>query len=287
MRPVILDGKKRAKQIGSALKRKLKLLSQSVGSSPSLTALQVGDDKASCIYLESQKRHAERLGIRYNIYRFKNRVSEKKLIRQIARLNADNNTNAMIVQMPLPKSVDKERVYSAISPDKDAEGLNPQNLGKLFLNKTSVVPPTASAVMELIKMTKADLYGKEALIIGHSDIVGKPLSILLLNKFATVRVSHIATSKRGNLKHHIREAELLVAAAGIPALIKGSWLKKGSIVIDVGINNLKGRIVGDVEFEAAKKRASYITPVPGGVGPLTTAMLMRNCIELFKIQKGL
>jgi methylenetetrahydrofolate dehydrogenase (NADP+)/methenyltetrahydrofolate cyclohydrolase len=160
-------------------------------------------------------------------------------------------------------------------------------MGRLFSGSAVIIPPTAAAAMELIRKSNVKLYGKEVVIVGHSDIAGKPLAILLLNEFATVSVCHIATYETKNLKAHVNKAEILVVAVGKPNLIKGEWIRKGAIVIDIGINKLGDKIVGDVEFTKASEKASYISPVPGGVGPVTTAMLMKNCINLFKLQRGL
>jgi methylenetetrahydrofolate dehydrogenase (NADP+)/methenyltetrahydrofolate cyclohydrolase len=169
---------------------------------------------------------------------------------------------------------------NAIAPEKDAEGMHPENLGKVLLGSFSVAPCTAQAALTLIESTAINLYGKEAVIVGHSEIVGKPLSMLLLNKFATTMVCHIATGERGVLPEHVKRAEILVVAVGKAGLIKGEWIKEGAIVIDVGINRVGEKIVGDVEFEKAFERAAFITPVPGGVGPLTVTMLMRNVVNL-------
>jgi len=187
--------------------------------------------------------------------------------------------------MPLPSQIDYKKISQFILPEKDVEGMNPENIGKILFGKAKILPCTPAAVMELIKETGVDLYGKEVVIVGHSEIVGKPLSLLLLDKFATVTVCHIGTSQAKKLDEHVRKAEILIVAVGKPCLIKGDWIKEGSIVIDVGINKVGDKIVGDVEFEEAKERASFITPVPGGVGPLTVVMLMRNLVEATKLQE--
>ena len=186
--------------------------------------------------------------------------------------------------MPLPAQIDYKKISENILPDKDIEGMHPANIGKMIFGKARLVPCTPAAAMELINASGVDLYGKGVVIVGHSEIVGKPLALLLLEKFATVTVCHIGTSKAGKLEEHIRRAEVLIVAVGKAGLIKGELIKEGAIVIDVGINRVGDKIVGDVEFEAAEKRASYITPVPGGVGPLTVTMLMRNLVEAAKLQ---
>jgi len=184
----------------------------------------------------------------------------------------------------VPKGIDAKRLVNIIRPEKDAEGMHPENLGRILLGDYNIGPCTAMAVMALLESTGVKLYGKEAVVVGHSEIVGKPLSLMLLNKFATTTVCHIATGERGVLCEHVKRGEVLVVAVGKAALIKGGWIKEGAIVVDVGINKVGDKIVGDVEFEGASQRASYITPVPGGVGPLTTTILMRNTVELFKSQ---
>ncbi|MFC1805047.1 bifunctional 5,10-methylenetetrahydrofolate dehydrogenase/5,10-methenyltetrahydrofolate cyclohydrolase [Candidatus Omnitrophota bacterium] len=207
------------------------------------------------------------------------------LIDFIKKLNAEKSVNGIIVQMPLPQAIDYKKISSFIAPEKDAEGMHPANIGKIVFGKAKLLPCTAAAVMELIKLSGVDLNGREVVVVGHSEIVGKPLSLLLLDKFATTTVCHIGTSKAGKLEEHVKGAELLVVAVGKAGLIKGDLIKEGAVVIDVGINRVEGKIVGDIEFEAAGKRASQITPVPGGVGPLTVTMLMRNLVEAVKLQK--
>jgi methylenetetrahydrofolate dehydrogenase (NADP+)/methenyltetrahydrofolate cyclohydrolase len=286
MRAIILDGSKKADEIKRELSGKIKLLKHSIGSVPRLAALQIGEGSAFSVYANSQKRIAGTINMDYELVKLAASISEQDLIEKIIQLNKDKNINGIILQSPLPEGFDVIKITSFISSDKDVEGISPENKGKLLLNAYKVVPPTASAAMELINLSGIDLYGKEAAIIGHSGIVGKPLAMLLLDKFATVTVCHIATSEKGNLIEHIRRAEVLIVAVGKPKLVKGEWIKEHAVVIDIGINKVDGKIVGDVEFDKASERASYITPVPGGVGPLTTTMLMRNCVELFQKQKG-
>jgi methylenetetrahydrofolate dehydrogenase (NADP+)/methenyltetrahydrofolate cyclohydrolase len=232
--------------------------------------------------VNAQKKAAELLGIGYELSVCPANMSQRDAERLINDLNKDNNVTAIILQLPVPKGIDARKLSGLIAPSKDAEGMHPQNLGKILLANYKIGPCTAMAVMELLESTKAKLYGKEAVIVGHSEIVGKPLSLMLLNKFATTTVCHIATGERGVLADHVRQAEILIVAVGKPGVVKGEWIKEGAIVIDVGINRVGDKIVGDVEFDVASQRASYITPVPGGVGPLTTTILMRNTVELFK-----
>ena len=209
-------------------------------------------------------------------------ISQAEAENLIKEMNGDDSITAIILQLPVPIRIDAKRLMSLISPSKDAEGMNLENLGNIISGQYRIGPCTAMAVMELLESTKINLYGKEAVVVGHSEIVGKPLALMLLNKFATTTVCHIATGERGVLPEHVKRAEVLISAVGKPGIIKGDWIRDKAVVIDVGINKIGDKIVGDVEFDGASRRASYITPVPGGVGPLTTTMLMRNTVELFK-----
>jgi methylenetetrahydrofolate dehydrogenase (NADP+)/methenyltetrahydrofolate cyclohydrolase len=184
----------------------------------------------------------------------------------------------------MPPQIDPQRVSAVIDPRKDIEGIHPQNSARRFFAKARIGSCTALAVMELIESTGVDLAGKEAVVIGHSEIVGRPVSMLLLDKLATTTICHVGTDRAGRLEEHVRRADVLVVAVGRPRFIKGDWVKPGAIVIDVGINVVGGHVVGDVEFEAAKQRAGYISPVPGGVGPVTVMMVMKNTVEAFKLQ---
>jgi len=216
----------------------------------------------------------------------KGNISQGELTDFIEKLNKDKDVTAVIVQLPLPKQINSRIIPEFIDAKKDAEGMNPVNLGKVLLADHTIAPCTPLAVMELLKLSGVNLYGKEAVVVGHSEIVGKPLSLMLLKEFATTRVCHIATGERGSLADHVKEAEILVVAVGKAGLVKGEWIKKKAIVIDVGINRVGDKLVGDVEFDEAARRAGFITPVPGGVGPLTVTMLMKNVIEAYKVQNG-
>jgi len=271
----LLEGKLIAAQLRDILLKKI----QASGKILHLASIQVGENSASEVYIKSQRKNAELLGIEYAPHKLESSINHDELIGVIETLNKDLRVNGIILQMPLPAHIDYKKISEHIAPGKDIEGMHPQNMGKLIFGKAKVLPCTASAVMELIDFTGVDLNGKEAVIVGHSEIVGKPLSLLLLDKLATVTVCHIGTSIAGRLEEHVKRAEILVAAAGKAGLIKGSWIKEGAIVVDVGINKAGDKIVGDVEFEEAQQRAAWITPVPGGVGPLTVAMLMRNLVE--------
>ncbi|MFA5356714.1 MAG: bifunctional 5,10-methylenetetrahydrofolate dehydrogenase/5,10-methenyltetrahydrofolate cyclohydrolase [Candidatus Omnitrophota bacterium] len=278
----LLEGKPLAEKI----KEEIRQQAASLKNKPVLASIQAGENAGAEAYVKSQKKAADALGIDYQFHKLTADTTEASLIEFIQKLNSDSSVNGIIVQMPLPAGVDYKKISGFILPDKDAEGMHPDNIGKIVFGKARILPCTPAAVMELLNSTGIDLYGKEAVIVGHSEIVGKPLSLMLLDKFATVTVCHIGTSKAGKLEEHIGKAQILVVAVGKAGLIKGEWIKEGAIVIDVGINRVADKITGDVEFEAAEKRASYITPVPGGVGPLTVTMLMRNVVEAAKLQQG-
>lgn len=281
----LLDGKELAAAIKERLKSDIEKLKSEHKIIPKLVSIQVGENPASEVYLKSQRKNAEGLGIDYHIEKLEARASQDDLIRVVNKLNKDRAVHGIIVQMPLPVHIDAKLISRYISPLKDVEAVHPQNMGEIVFGNARVLPCTAAACMELLNsIGSLKLYGKEAVVVGHSEIVGKPLALLLLNKFVTTTVCHIATGERGNLPEFVKKAEILIVAVGKAGLIKGEWVKEGAIVIDVGINRVGDRIVGDVEFEKAQERASYITPVPGGVGPLTVAMLMKNLVEAFKIQ---
>lgn len=280
----LLEGKPIAEKIKEEIRRQI----LSLKSKPVLASVMAGDNAGAEAYVRSQQKSAQSLGIDYQFHKLARDTAEGQLIEFIQKLNSDNSVNGIIVQMPLPGQIDYKNISRFISPEKDIEGVHPANIGKIVFGvstgKAGLLPCTAAAVMELLKETGVDLYGKEAVVVGHSEIVGKPLALLLLDKFATVTVCHIGTSKAGKLEEHVKKAEVLIVAVGKAGLIKGEWIKEGAIVIDVGINRVGDKIVGDVEFETAEKHASYITPVPGGVGPLTVTMLMRNLVSAAKSQ---
>ncbi|MDD5072809.1 MAG: bifunctional 5,10-methylenetetrahydrofolate dehydrogenase/5,10-methenyltetrahydrofolate cyclohydrolase [Candidatus Omnitrophica bacterium] len=264
----ILDGKELASKLKAQLKREVGAIKKKYGRTPMLSVIQVGVHKPATIYINSQEKLARELGIKYRKVCLGASVSQDELIRAIKKLNRDKATTAVMLGLPLPKTINLKQTIFYIDPSKNVERVN----------------PTASAVMEIIRSTGISLFGREAVVVGHGELVGKPIAMSLLDKLATVTVCHIGTAARGDLKDHISRAEVLVVAVGKPNLVKGGWIKKGAIVVDVGITKVGGRIVGDVEFDTAKKRAGFITPVPGGVGPLTVIMSMCNCMALFKEQ---
>lgn len=278
----LLEGKPLAEKIKEEIKQK----AASLKNKPVLASIVVGDNAGAQAYAKSQKKAAEELGIEYQFHKLGADITQDTLIVQsILKLNEDESINGIIIQMPLPSHIDYKKISEFILPDKDVEGMHPDRIGNLIFGRSKILPCTPAAVMELLNSTGIDLYGKEVVIVGHSEIVGKPLALLLLDKFATVTVCHIGTSKAGKLEEHVKKAEVLIVAVGKAGLIKGDWVKEGAIVIDVGINRVGDKIVGDVEFEQAAKRAAYITPVPGGVGPLTVIMLMRNLVACAESQQ--
>lgn len=282
----LLEGKPIATQITKEVKKEVKKLSKS-GITPSLAAVQVGENSASMAYIKRQKKSCEKVGLNYILHQFESNISESELIDNINKLNEDESVNGIILQMPLPKDINARNAQMSISDKKDVEGVTPGSLGLIVLEQPRLVPCTAMSAIKLLDSTGVEVRGKEAVVIGSSAIVGKPIALLLLQEdryFATTTVCHIATSESGMLEEHVKKAEILVAAAGVPELVKGEWIKEGAIVLDVGMNRVKGKWVGDVEFDAAKEKASYITPVPGGIGPITVAMLIKNTVEATKWQ---
>ena len=282
MSAVLLEGKIIAEGLKAKIALEIEVIKAKHGRAPKLAALQIGENASSAVYVKAQKKVAQTLGIEYELKALPDTISRAGAENLVKEMNKDESVTAVILQLPVPESIDAKRLINMISPSKDAEGMTPENLGKIISGQYRIGPCTAMAVMELLESTKVNLYGREAVVVGHSEIVGKPLALMLLNRFATTTVCHIATGERGVLPEHVKRAEILITAVGKPGIIKGDWIKEGAIVIDVGINRVGDKILGDVEFEAASRKAAYITPVPGGVGPLTTTILMRNTVELFK-----
>jgi methylenetetrahydrofolate dehydrogenase (NADP+)/methenyltetrahydrofolate cyclohydrolase len=271
----ILDGKSLAAQIRSELKRKVEALAQR-GIRPGLAVILAGDDAASRVYVKNKVLASEQTGVASSLFEFPASVSESELLHRVEALNADPAVHGILVQLPLPRHVDAARLLQAVSPEKDVDGFHEANLGALLAGEPRVVPCTPAGVMRLLERAGVPLAGRRAVVIGRSNIVGKPLALLLLQKDATVTVCH---SKTADLENVGRQADILVAAIGRAKLVGPSLVKPGACVIDVGVNRLAGGgIAGDVDFEAVKNVAGWITPVPGGVGPMTIAMLLENCI---------
>lgn len=276
----ILDGKKLREKILTELKREIETFSQK----PSLVVILVGDNPASKIYVNNKKKTAQNLGINSEVINYPSNITEQELLNKIDELNNDKNVTAILVQLPLPEHISKENVINAISPSKDVDGFTPYNFGKLFSGSEPIVYPcTPKGILLLLDEYQIELEGKHAVIVGRSNIVGRPLSQMLLNRNATVTVCH---SRTKNLADIIKTADIVVSAAG-KNVIKGEMLKSGCVVVDVGIfKDENGKTRGDVDFETSSKVASYISPVPGGVGPMTIASLMLNTVELFIKNRG-
>lgn len=271
----ILNGKQVAAEIRAELKTRAEALRKD-GVVPCLAVLLAGDDPASKIYVRNKKRACEEIGIESRELLFPESVTEEELIAQIRALNEDPAVDAMLVQLPLPRHINEARVLAEIAPEKDADGFHVVNAGRLFTGQTSVLPCTPAGCMELLRRANVEFSGKHAVVVGRSNIVGKPMAMLLLNEHCTVTVCH---SRTKDLARFTRDADILVAAVGRPGMITGDMIKPGAAVIDVGINRLdNGKLMGDVDFESAEPVAGAITPVPGGVGPMTIAMLMQNAI---------
>jgi len=258
---------------------------------PRLVAVMVGDNPGARSYAKMQRKSCDEVGILYELKEFGESISEADLIAAVDELNQDDSVHGIILQMPVPEHMNARAVQAAIAPVKDVDGVNPANLGAVVMGRVEGAPCTAQAVVRLVEETGIDLYGAEVVVVGHSEIVGKPVALLLLDKFATTTVCHIGTSDAGMLEQHTTGADILIVAAGVPGLIKGNMIKSGATVIDVGINRIKDeegntKMVGDVEFESASKVAGTITPVPGGVGPVTTAMLLQSTLYAYQSQQG-
>lgn len=271
----IIDGKSIAKKIREDIKEKALLLRQK-SIIPTICVIIVGDNKASRSYVNSKHKACEQNGINSLIKEFKEDIKEEKLLEEIDKLNNDKNIHGILVQLPLPKHINAMKVLEKISPEKDVDGFNPINVGKLNLGIATLIPCTPLGIIKLIESTKEDIEGKNALVIGRSNIVGKPVASLLLNKNATVTIAH---SKTTNLKDLIEKADIIVSCVGKAHFLTQDFLyKSNAIIIDVGNNYKDGKLVGDVDFENVKDKVKYISPVPGGVGPMTITMLMHNTL---------
>lgn len=278
----ILDGKALANLLGENLKEKVKNL-KAEGITPQFCVINIGDDTASKIYVRSKKRKAEKLGIIQDIYQMPADTKQQEVLDLIDKLNTDPEINGLMVQMPTPEQISADELLARIDPNKDVDSLTPANVGRLWLKDHFVEPATAEGIMALLKHYEIPLNGKNVVIIGRSNIVGKPLAALMLEKNATITIAH---SKTQNLASLTKRADVIVSATGEPCLIKADMVKDGVIVVDVGINRVNGKLVGDVDFDAVKEKASYITPVPGGVGPLTVQFLMEAVVNLTRRQNG-
>lgn len=275
----IIDGKALAQKIRGNLKNEVEELKKE-GIKPKLAVIMVGEDKASKIYVKNKSKACEEIGIEYDEYLLKSETTMDELLDLIHNLNNDDNIHGILLQSPLPKHLDIDVAFREISPDKDVDGFNPVNVGKLCLNQDGFISCTPYGVVKMLDEYKIPTEGANTVIIGRSNIVGKPLVQCLLNKNATVTVCH---SKTKDIEKITQKADIIIAALGKPNFVKSEMIKEGSVVIDVGINRLdNGKIVGDIDYENIESKASYITPVPGGVGPMTVAMLMSNVVKAAK-----
>jgi methylenetetrahydrofolate dehydrogenase (NADP+) / methenyltetrahydrofolate cyclohydrolase len=270
----IIDGK----AIALKLRGEVKLEIASRGITPGLAVVLVGEDPASSVYVASKEKACLEVGIASFPHKLPSDTSEKMLLALINTLNNDVKVNGILVQLPLPKHINETTILQAIDPKKDVDGFHPVNQGLLMSGAKGLVPCTPLGCIIMLKQVLGSLAGKNAIVIGRSNIVGKPVALLLLNESATVTIAH---SKTQNLESLVKQADIVVAAVGRPLMVKGSWLKPGCVVIDVGINRVNGKLVGDVDFHEAVAVASHITPVPGGVGPMTIACLMKNTLNAY------
>ena len=275
----IIDGKKTAEDLRSNLKNEVDNLKKKFNRVPGLTVILIGEYAPSKIYVRNKEKSALEIGLKSEIIKYPKTVDEKTVLKKINELNKDENVSGILVQLPLPKHINNKKIIDAIDPNKDVDGFHPKNVGNLSSGYESSIPCTPLGCHLLIKKIEPNLNGKKAVVLGRSNLNGKPMTQLLLKENCTVTIAH---SKTKNLKEECLKADILVVAVGIPKLVKGDWIKKGSIVIDVGINKTDEGIVGDVDFDEVSKFAKAITPVPGGVGPMTIACLLKNTIECFK-----
>tara|TARA_S200000501_G_scaffold330111_1_gene331195 strand:+ start:283 stop:1128 length:846 start_codon:yes stop_codon:yes gene_type:complete len=276
---ILIDGKKEAANLRQELKKEVSDLKAKYNKVPGLTVILIGDLTPSQIYVRNKEKSAKEVGLKSDVIKYPDSVEEKTVLDKIDELNKDNTVSGILVQLPLPKHINKKKVIEAIIPEKDVDGFHPVNVGNLSSGYDSSVPCTPLGCYLLIKKVEPNLSGKKAIIIGRSNLNGKPMTQLLLKENCTVTITH---SKTKDLKGECLKGDIIVAAVGIPELVKADWVKKDSIVIDVGINKTDKGIVGDVDFDEVSKIAKAITPVPGGVGPMTIACLLKNTIECFK-----
>lgn len=279
--PTIIDGKAISTQIKDELKEQVAKM-KAEGITLCLAVIQVGADPASCVYVRNKKKACEYIGIESLSYELPEETTQEELLNLIKELNARKDVNGILVQLPLPKALDEEKILDAIDPLKDVDGFHPMNVGNLSIGRKGFVSCTPAGVIQLLKRSGIQIEGKECVVVGRSNIVGKPMSMLLLRENGTVTTAH---SRTKNLQEVTRRADILVAAVGKPRMITADYVKDGAVVIDVGIHrNEDNKLCGDVDYENVAPKCSAITPVPGGVGPMTIAMLMKNCVESYSLQ---
>lgn len=278
----IIDGKAIALEIKNNLKKEIEKLKANNSRVPGIAVIRIGEDPASAVYVKNKLKSCSEIGFKSEHIHLEETETEDKVLSIIKNLNEDKTIDGILVQLPLPKHIDEKKILDTILPEKDVDGFHPHNFGLLLQYRDEGLKPcTSSGTINILKQNlKLDLAGKKAVVIGNSNIVGKPMAIELMREKCTVTTCN---SKTKSLEDEIKNADIVISAVGIPNLIKGNWIKEGSIVIDIGINRLpSGKLTGDVEFEVAKERASYITPVPGGIGPITVATLLQNTFKAFK-----
>lgn len=275
----IISGKELSKEVRAQVKIDTEALIAKYGEIPNLVVILVGEDPASISYVTAKERACKRAGMKSSIIRMETSVTEQELIDEIVKLNEDDEVHGILVQLPIPKHINLDKVIDTIDYRKDVDGFHPINVAGLHMGRKTILPATPKGIMTMLKSTKTELKGKSALVIGRSNLVGKPAAMLLLAEHATVTIAHSRTT---NLKELCLKSDIIVAAVGWPNTVTADMVKPGAVIIDVGVNRVDGKLVGDVDFEAIKDIASFITPVPGGVGPMTIASLLQNTLECFQ-----
>jgi len=276
---MIIDGKKESALLREEIKKEIFEIKKKTNKSPGLSVILIGDFAPSQIYVKNKEKNSKEVGINSEVIKYPKEIKESEILKKIEELNNNDSISGILVQLPLPAHINKEKIVNAIKPSKDVDGFHPINVGNLSSGYKAIVPCTPLGCLLLIKKAENNLTGKHAVIIGRSNLNGKPMAQLLLKEDCTVSIVH---SKTKDLKSECQKADILVAAVGVANLVKGDWVKKDSIIIDVGINKVADKIVGDVDFEEVKDKVKAITPVPGGVGPMTIACLLKNTLECFK-----
>ena len=276
---MIIDGKIESALLREEIKKEILYIKKNLNKVPRLSVILIGDFAPSQIYVKNKEKKSKEVGINSEIIKYPKEVAENEILKKIKELNENKDVSGILVQLPLPSQINNEKIINAIDPSKDVDGFNPINVGNLASGYKAIVPCAPLGCLLLIKKVETNLSGKHAVIIGRSNLNGKPMAQLLLKENCTVTIVH---SKTKNLKNECQKADIIVAAVGVANLIKGDWVKKDSIIIDVGINKIKDKIVGDVDFNEVKDKVRAITPVPGGVGPMTIACLLKNTVECFK-----
>jgi methylenetetrahydrofolate dehydrogenase (NADP+)/methenyltetrahydrofolate cyclohydrolase len=276
---MIIDGKQESALLREEIKKEISIIKEKTNKVPTLSVILIGDFAPSQIYVKNKEKNSKDVGINSEIIRYPKEVTENTILNKIKELNENKNVSGILVQLPLPNQINNEKIINTIDPSKDVDGFNPVNVGNLASGYHAIIPCTPLGCLLLIKSVENNLAGKHAVIIGRSNLNGKPMAQLLLKENCTVTIVH---SKTKDLKNECQKADILVVAVGVPNLVKSDWVKKDSIIIDVGINKIENKIDGDDDFEGVKNKVKAITPVPGGVGPMTIACLLKNTVECFK-----